>query len=66
MFQSTDPEYESLPGFLHSYLERRFGAENLTFEWAYNLQDGCLRYQHDPRVRLFYGVLSGEVGQFEL
>ncbi len=59
--QITDPEYESLSSFLHSYLERRFGAENLTFEWAYNLQDACVRYQHDPRIGLFYGILSDEV-----
>ena len=38
----------------------------MTFEWAYNLQDGCVRYQHDPTIGLFYGILSGEVGQFVL
>ena len=38
----------------------------MTFEWAYNLQDGCVRYQHDPRIGLFYGILSDEVGQFVL
>jgi hypothetical protein len=36
----------------------------MTFEWAYNLQDACVRYQHDPRIGLFHGILSGEVGRF--
>ena len=36
----------------------------MTFEWAYNLQDACVRYQHDPRIGLFHGILSGEVGTF--
>ena len=52
-----------MPSFLHSYLERRFGAENVTFEWAYNLQDACVRYQHDPRIALFHGILSDEVDE---
>lgn len=59
--QEADAENESLSSFLHSYLERRFGEENMLFEWAYNLQDACQRYQHDPRIALFYGILSGEV-----
>lgn len=61
--ETTDLEYEPLSSFLHSYLERRFGAENMTFEWAYNLQDACVRYQHDPRIGLFHGILSGEVDE---
>ncbi|CAB3982888.1 Hypothetical predicted protein [Paramuricea clavata] len=61
--ETTDPEYEPLSSFLHSYLERRFGAESMTFEWAYNLQDACVRYQHDPRIGLFHGILSGEVDE---
>ena len=61
--ETTEPEHEDMPSFLHSYLERRFGAENSTFEWAYNLQDACVRYQHDPRIALFHGILSDEVDE---
>ena len=64
--QTSEPEYEEMSSFLHSYLERRFGAENLTFESAYNLQDACVRYQHDPRIALFYGIVSGEVGEISM
>ncbi|XP_028391683.1 translin-associated factor X-interacting protein 1-like [Dendronephthya gigantea] len=61
--ETSSPEYELLPSFLHSYLDRRFGAENLTFEWAYNVQDACVRYQHDPRIGLFHRILSGEMDE---
>lgn len=61
--EKVDGETEPLSSFLHSYLDRRFGEENMVFEWAYNLQDACQRYQHDPRIALFHGILSGELDE---
>lgn len=55
------PEREDLGEFLYVYLQRRFGVENMIIEWGYNLYDACNRYNHDPRIGLFYGILQKEV-----
>lgn len=60
------PEREDLGEFLYVYLQRRFGVENMIIEWGYNLYDACNRYNHDPRIGLFYGILQKEVWGKEL
>jgi len=48
--------------FMYTYLERRFGLEQMITEWGYNLHDACQRYAHDEHIGLFSGVLTEEVG----
>ncbi|XP_031561984.1 translin-associated factor X-interacting protein 1-like [Actinia tenebrosa] len=57
------PDREDLGDFLYVYLQRRFGVENMIIEWGYNLYDACNRYNHDPRIGLFYGILQKEIDE---
>lgn len=59
--QKGSAEREELGSFLYLYLQRRFGVENMITEWGYNLYDACNRYNHDPQIGLFYGILQKEV-----
>ena len=47
--------------FLYTYLQRRFGLDQMIVEWGYNLHDACQRYAHDENIGLFSGVLTEEV-----
>lgn len=47
--------------FLYTYLQRRFGLEQMIVEWGYNLHDACQRYAADEHIGLFSGVLTEEV-----
>lgn len=35
----------------------------MAYEWSYNTHFACLKYLHDDKIRLFYGILNGEVEQ---
>lgn len=61
LLQKASGEREELGEFLYTYLQRRFGVENMIVEWGYNLQDACARYSHDPRIALFSSILQKEV-----
>lgn len=62
LLQSPDGKRSTLAEFLHTYLNRKFGLEQLVVEWGYNLHDALQRYSHDENLGLFWGVLTGEVG----
>ncbi|XP_048577209.1 translin-associated factor X-interacting protein 1 isoform X2 [Nematostella vectensis] len=61
--EKVEGERSDLGEFLYTYLQRRFGIENMIIEWGYNLYDACNRYNHDPRIGLFYGILQKEVDE---
>ena len=46
--------------FLQTYLERRFSLPQMIIEWAYNVNDACMRYSHDDAINMFALVLNGE------
>ncbi len=47
---------------MHIYFKRRFpNNEILQLEWGYNLVAGCRRFKSSPDIRVFWGVLLGEV-----
>ena len=50
-----------LADFLHTYLERRFSLPQMVAEWAYNLNDACMRYSHDEAINMFASILNDEV-----
>ncbi|KAL4234843.1 Translin-associated factor X-interacting protein 1 [Mactra antiquata] len=52
---------DKMADFLYTYLQRRFGLEQMIIEWGYNLHDACQRYTHDEHVGMFSGVLTGEI-----
>ena len=54
-------ERTSMPDFLHAYLTKRFGVESMVIEWGYNLQDAVTRFNFDARLKLYGGILNGEV-----
>lgn len=35
----------------------------MAYEWSYNTHYACLKYQHDEKIRLFYGILNEEIDQ---
>ncbi len=55
------PEQEAMPEFVFEFLRARFGTDAVAYEWGYNLHDACSRYNHDPKIGLFFGILIGEV-----
>ena len=50
----------NLADFLHMYLGRRFSLPQMIAEWAYNLNDACMRYSHDESINMFASILNGE------
>ena len=61
IFQKTDGVRDKMGDFLYTYLQRRFGLDQMIVEWGYNLHDACQRYAHDENIGLFSGVLTEEV-----
>lgn len=59
--QKADGVRDKMADFLYTYLQRRFGLEQMIIEWGYNLHDACQRYEHDEHIGLFAGVLREEV-----
>ncbi|KAK2189473.1 hypothetical protein NP493_106g07058 [Ridgeia piscesae] len=52
-----------LADFLHTYLERRFSLPQMVAEWAYNLNDACMRYSHDEAINMFASILNDEMDE---
>ncbi|ELT95990.1 hypothetical protein CAPTEDRAFT_174103 [Capitella teleta] len=63
--ERTDGKRENLADYLAEYLQQKFPLQQMSVEWAYNLQDACQRYAHDENIGLFWNVLS-EKGDEEL
>lgn len=61
LFQRTDGKREKLGDFVHEYLQRRFGLQQMVVEWGYNLHDACQRYAHDEIIGLFWDILTEKV-----
>ncbi|WAR12866.1 TXIP1-like protein, partial [Mya arenaria] len=59
----SDGVRDKMADFLYTYLERRFGLEQMIIEWGYNLHDACQRYAHDEHIGLFSGVLTEEIDE---
>lgn len=59
--QKTDGIRDTMADFLYTYLQRRFGLDQMIIEWGYNLHDACHRYASDEHIGLFSGVLTEEV-----
>ena len=56
-FQKTDGVRDSMCDFMYTYLQRKFGLDQMIIEWGYNLHDACHRYAADEHIGLFSGVL---------
>ena len=50
--ESEEGSREDMNEFLYTYLQRRFGIEQMIYEWSYNLHDACQRYSHDQKIGL--------------
>ncbi|XP_045191892.2 translin-associated factor X-interacting protein 1-like [Mercenaria mercenaria] len=59
----ADGVRDKMADFLYTYLQRRFGLEQMIIEWGYNLHDACQRYAHDEHIGLFHGVLTEEIDE---
>ncbi|XP_052229726.1 translin-associated factor X-interacting protein 1-like isoform X2 [Dreissena polymorpha] len=59
----SDGVRDKMGNFLYTYLQRRFGLEQMIVEWGYNLHDACQRYSHDEHIGLFSGVLTEEIDE---
>lgn len=59
----ADGVREKMADFLYTYLQRRFGLEQMITEWGYNLHDACQKYSHDEHIGLFSGVLTEEIDE---
>ena len=59
--ESEDGSREDMDEFLYTYLQRRFGIEQMIYEWSYNLHDACQRYAHDQKIGEFWRILTGQV-----
>lgn len=66
LIQKADGVRDKMADFLYTYLQRRFGLEQMIIEWGYNLHDACQRYAHDEHVGIFSGVLTEEVCNYLL
>ncbi|XP_065064589.1 translin-associated factor X-interacting protein 1-like [Rhopilema esculentum] len=61
--ERPEKEVEDFDEFVFSVLKLRFGTEALAYEWGYNLHDACSRYNHEPRIGLFFSILGGEADE---
>lgn len=51
----------TLEEFLHLYLKKRFGAQDIVAEWGYNIHEGCRKNAfQSSECQLFFNILSGE------
>ncbi|KAI9011309.1 hypothetical protein BC832DRAFT_590551 [Gaertneriomyces semiglobifer] len=54
----------TLADFLHAYLKKRFGAQEVIAEWGYNIHEACKKYKfHNVECLLFHDILTGELDE---